>query len=38
MAFTRSDLGDMMKEYGEVREALSQQGVVMYSPIRVDMQ
>lgn len=38
MAFTRSDLGDMMKEYGEVREALSQQGVVMYSPVRVDMQ
>ena len=38
MAFTRSELGEMMKEYGEVREALSQQGVVMYSPVRVDMQ
>lgn len=36
-AFTRSELGGMMKEYEEVREVLSQQGVVMYSPYRVDL-
>ena len=37
MAFTRSDLGGMMKEYETVREALSQQGIVMYSPYRVEL-
>lgn len=37
VAFTRSELGGMMKEYEEVREVLSQQGVVMYSPYRVDL-
>lgn len=36
-AFTRSELGGMMKEYEAVREALSQQGVVMYSPYRVEL-
>lgn len=36
-AFTRSELGDMMKEYETVREALSQQGIVMYSPYRVEL-
>ena len=36
-AFTRSELGGMMKEYETVREALSQQGVVMYSPNRVEL-
>ncbi len=33
---TRSELGGMMKEYEAVREALSQQGIVMYSPYRVE--
>lgn len=37
VAFTRSELGGMMKEYEAVREALSQQGVVMYSPYRVEL-
>lgn len=36
-AFTRSEPGGMMKEYEEIREVLSQQGVVMYSPYRVDL-
>lgn len=36
-AFTRSELGGMMKEYEAVREVLSQQGVVMYSPYRVEL-
>ena len=36
-AFTRSDLGGLMKEYAAVREALGQQGIVMYSPCRVDL-
>ena len=36
-AFTRSDLGAMMKEYEAVREVLSQQGIVMYSPYRVEL-
>lgn len=36
-AVTRSDLGVMMKEYETVREALGQQGIVMYSPYRVEM-
>ena len=35
--FTRSELGGMMKEYEEVRKALGQQGVVMYSPYRVEL-
>lgn len=33
-----SELGLMMKEYRTVQEALSQQGVRMYSPYRVPMQ
>lgn len=37
-AFTRSELGGMMKEYEQVRELLDQQGVVMYSPYRVELQ
>ncbi len=36
-AFTRSDLGAMMKEYEAVREVLSQQGIVMFSPCRVEL-
>lgn len=36
-AFTRSELGGMMKEYEEVRKALGQQGLVMYSPYRVEL-
>ena len=36
-AFTRLDLGAMMKEYEAVREVLSQQGIVMYSPCRVEL-
>lgn len=36
-AFVRSDLGAAMKEYAEVQEALSQQGVVMYSPYKVEL-
>ena len=36
-SFTRSELGGMMKEYEAVREALSQQGIVMYSPCRVEL-
>ena len=36
-SFTRSELGGMMKEYEAVREALSQQGIVMYSPYRVEL-
>ena len=37
VSFTRSELGGMMKEYETVREALSQQGIVMYSPYRVEL-
>ena len=36
-AFTRSELGLMMKDYNAVREAFRQQGVLMYSPYKVDM-
>ena len=36
-AFTRSELGLMMKEYNTVREAFRQQGVLMYSPYKVEM-
>lgn len=36
-AFTRSELGLMMKEYNRVREAMSQQGIVMYNPYKVDL-
>lgn len=36
-AFARSELGLMMKDYNKVREALSQQGIVMYSPYKVEM-
>lgn len=37
-AFARSELGLMMKEYDAVREATSQQGVLMYWPYKVDLQ
>ena len=30
-----SELGVMMKEYRQIQEAMSQQGVVMYSPVKV---
>ena len=33
-AFTRSEL---MKDYNTVREAFRQQGVLMYSPYKVEM-
>lgn len=36
-AFTRSELSLMMKEYNTVREAFRQQGVLMYSPYKVEM-
>ena len=36
-AFARSELGMMMKEYNAVREATRQQGILMYSPYKVDM-
>ena len=35
--FTRSELGLMMKDYNTVREAFRQQGVLMYSPYKVEM-
>ena len=37
-AFTRSELGLMMKDYNTVREAFRQQGVLMYSPYKIEMQ
>lgn len=36
-AFARSELGLMMKDYNTVREAFRQQGVLMYSPYKVEM-
>ena len=36
-AFTRSELGLMMKDYTTVREAFRQQGVLMYSPYKVEI-
>ena len=36
-AFTRSELGLMMKDYNTVREAFRQQGVLMYSPYKVEL-
>lgn len=36
-AFARSELGLMMKEYSQVREAMQQQGVLMYSPYKVEL-
>ncbi|MBR5820478.1 MAG: S49 family peptidase, partial [Alistipes sp.] len=33
-----SELGVMMKQYRTVQEALSQQGVVMYSPYKVELE
>lgn len=36
-SFVRSELGLMMKEYDTVREALNQQGVLMYSPYKVEL-
>ena len=35
--FTRSELGLMMKDYNTVREAFRQQGVLMYSPYKVEI-
>lgn len=37
-SWVSSELGLMMKEYRHVQEALSQQGVVMYSPYRVTLE
>ncbi len=37
-AFDRSDLGMMMKEYTAVQEATRQQGIVMYSPYKLDFE
>ncbi len=34
----QSELGVMMSEYKHVKEALSQQGIVMYSPYKVELQ
>ena len=36
-AFTRSELGLMMKDYNTVREAFRQQGELMYSPYKVEI-
>ena len=36
-AFTRSELGLMMKDYNTVHEAFRQQGVLMYSPYKVEI-
>ena len=36
-AFTHSELGLMMKDYNTVREAFRQQGVLMYSPYKVEI-
>ena len=36
-AFARSELGLMMKEYNAVREATGQQGVLMYSPCKIEV-
>lgn len=37
-ALTRSSLGLMMEQYDRVREAASQQGVIMYCPYKYDFQ
>ncbi len=37
-SWTASELGLMMKEYKHVQEALSQQGVRMYSPYRIELE
>ena len=37
-AFTRSELEPVIKEYGAVREAMRQQGILMYSPYRVGLE
>lgn len=36
-ALTRSELGLLMKEYKQVQEAVSQQGIVMYYPYKIDL-
>ena len=36
-AMTRSELGVMMKEYKQVQEATSQQGIVMYYPFKLEL-
>ena len=36
-AMTRSELGVMMKEYKQVQEAASQQGIVMYYPFKLEL-
>ena len=37
-SFTRSELGDAMQTYEQIQEAVSQQGVVMYCPYRMDLE
>ena len=37
-SFTRSELGDAMQTYERIQEAVSQQGVVMYCPYRMDLE
>ena len=34
---TRSELGVMMKEYKQVQEAASQQGIVLYYPFKLEL-
>jgi len=36
-AFTRSELETVMKEYGAVREATRLQGILMYSPCKLEL-
>lgn len=37
-SFSLSELGEAMQTYGRIQEAVSQQGVVMYCPYRLDLQ
>ena len=37
-SFARSELGDAMQTYERIQEAVSQQGVVMYCPYRMDLE
>ena len=37
-AFTRSEAEPLMEEFRTLREALSQQGILMYSPYRVGLE
>lgn len=36
-AFVRSELESVMKEYAAVREAIGQQGILMYSPYKLEL-